>query len=215
MKFRIDLRIFLFLILFYFTKQIEMYLLILLFAFIHELGHLFVGLIVGMKPEKIGIMPSGINISFKVKPQDYNVKIKKGTLLELKKIIVASAGPITNFILIIISGKINLDLVSYIMVVLSNLIILIFNLLPIYPLDGGRILKGILHILIGKKKSFKYIHIISTIFIIIITVIASIAILYLQNIAIFIAMVYVWYMYLIEDSRYRIRKKTYEIIENY
>ena len=44
MRFKIDLRIFLFLVLFYFTKQIEMYLMILLFGFIHELGHLVVGL---------------------------------------------------------------------------------------------------------------------------------------------------------------------------
>ena len=40
MKFRIDLKIFAFLILFYFTRQIEIYALIMLFAIIHELSHL-------------------------------------------------------------------------------------------------------------------------------------------------------------------------------
>ena len=40
MRFRIDLKIFLFLILFYFTKQIETYVIIIVFAIIHELGHL-------------------------------------------------------------------------------------------------------------------------------------------------------------------------------
>ena len=41
MRFRIDLQIFLFLILFYLTKQIEKYMLmIMVFALSHELGHL-------------------------------------------------------------------------------------------------------------------------------------------------------------------------------
>lgn len=91
MRFRIDLKIFLFIILFYITKQIEVYGMIMLFAIIHELGHLLVGLILGMKPEKLEIMPYGVSISFKLQPKDYNRKIKKGNQLELKKIIVASA----------------------------------------------------------------------------------------------------------------------------
>lgn len=91
MRFRIDLKIFLFIILFYITKQIEVYGMIMLFAIIHELGHLLVGLILGMKPEKLEIMPYGVSISFKLQPKDYNRKIKKGNQLELKKIIVAAA----------------------------------------------------------------------------------------------------------------------------
>ena len=53
MRFRIDLKIFVFLVLFYFTKQIEVYSLIMIFAFIHEIGHLIAVLLVGMKPEKM------------------------------------------------------------------------------------------------------------------------------------------------------------------
>ena len=87
MRFRIDLKIFLFLILFYFTKQIETYVIIIVFAIIHELGHLMAGLIMGMKPEKIELMPYGISISFKLKPKDYNKKILKANLLEIKKIL--------------------------------------------------------------------------------------------------------------------------------
>lgn len=40
MRFRIDLKIFVFLVLFYFTRQIEIYSMIMLFCLIHELGHL-------------------------------------------------------------------------------------------------------------------------------------------------------------------------------
>ena len=35
------------------------------------------------------------------------------------------------------------------------MIIALFNLLPIYPLDGGRILKGILNIMYGRKRTEK------------------------------------------------------------
>ena len=76
MRFRIDLKIFLFMILFYFTKQIEIYAMIMFFAIFHELGHLLAGLLLGMKPDKMEIMPYGIAVSFKLTPRDYNKKIK-------------------------------------------------------------------------------------------------------------------------------------------
>lgn len=215
MKFKVDLRIFLFLILFYFTHQVGMYALVLLFGFIHELGHLLMGLLMGMKPEKIGIMPTGISISFSIQTKDYNVKIKKGTLLEVKKIIVAFAGPLTNILIILMAQAIPMNIFIYMMILFSNLAIILFNLLPIYPMDGGRIINGILHILVGKRKAMKIVHIISLVTIIISTVLASIGILYLKNIAIFLAIIYLWYMYLMEDRQYRIQKNVYEIIENY
>lgn len=70
MRFRIDLKIFLFLILFYFTKQIETYTIIIIFAIIHELGHLLAGLMVGMKPDKMELKPYGVSISFKMSKKE-------------------------------------------------------------------------------------------------------------------------------------------------
>lgn len=135
MRFRIDLKIFLFLALFYITKQIEVYLIVLVFAFIHEIGHLIAGLIVGMRPEKIDIMPSGLGITFKAVPRDYNIKIGKGNLVELKKILVALAGPLTNLFIIFFATKLNMGMYMYILVVFSNFLIFVFNLIPIYPMD--------------------------------------------------------------------------------
>lgn len=57
MRLRIDLKLFAFLVIFYFTRQIEIYSLIMLFAIIHELGHLLLGIILGFKPEKIELVP--------------------------------------------------------------------------------------------------------------------------------------------------------------
>ena len=197
MRFRIDLKIFLFLILFYLTKQIEIYAMIMVFALIHELGHLLAG------------------ITFKIEPKDYNKKIKKGNKLDIKKIIVASAGPLTNLIIIIITYNLKIDMIKAIMVIYTNFLIMIFNLLPIYPLDGGRILSGILHIIIGKQKADDAINNISMISTILITAIASVLILYLKNIAIFLIVMYLWYLVLKENNRYLRRKKyIMKILEN-
>ena len=215
MRFRIDLKIFIFFILFYFTKQIEVYALIMIFALIHELGHLLAGLIMGMKPEKIEIMPFGVSISFKIKVKEYNKRVKKGNLLEIKKIIVALAGPITNFIIILITYNLNMDLLKSILIIYTNFLIMIFNLVPIYPLDGGRILKGILYIFLGKRKSEKYVNTISKITVIIITTVSSILILYTHNISIFLIDMYLWYLVIKEDLRHRKREEIYKkILEN-
>lgn len=154
MRFRIDLKIFLFLILFYFTKQIETYVIIIVFAIIHELGHLMAGLIMGMKPEKIELMPYGISISFKLKPKDYNKKILKANLLEIKKILVAIAGPFTNLLIIIFATHLKIELFSNLIIIYANLLLILFNLVPIYPLDGGRILRNFTYFS-RKKKSRK------------------------------------------------------------
>ena len=53
MKFRIDLKIFMLIILFLITNQIKIYAMIMIFAIIHEFGHLLAGILLGMKPEKI------------------------------------------------------------------------------------------------------------------------------------------------------------------
>lgn len=211
MRFRIDLKIFIFLIIFYFTKQIEIYAMIMLFALIHELGHLLAGLLMGMKPEKIELMPFGVSISFKIKVEEYNKKIKKGNMLEIKKILVALAGPLTNFIIIIIASNINIDLFKALIIIYTNFLIMIFNLLPIYPLDGGRILKGILHINFGIKKSEFYTNIISKITVAIITMLSSVLILYIHNIAITLIDMYLWYLVIKEDIIYKKREK---ILEN-
>ena len=215
MRFRVDLKIFIFLIIFCLTKQIEIYGLVMLFAFIHELGHLFMGLALGMKPEKLEIMPFGLSISFKIRPKDFNNIIKNGNIFNIKKIIVALAGPLTNFIIILIVNNLNIEIFKGLMIVYTNFLIMMFNLLPIYPLDGGRILKELLHIIFGLQKSEEYTNIISKIFITIITIIASILILYVHNIAIVLVIAYLWYLEIKEEIIYQKRKDIYnKLLEN-
>lgn len=213
MTIRIDLKVFLFAILFFLTKQIEIYIIIMAFALIHEIGHLLAGLCLKMKPEKIELMPFGFSISFKIETKEFNRKIKFGNYLQLKKIVIAAAGPIVNIICALILSFIDINFNLKILMIYSNILIATFNMLPIYPLDGGRILKGILHINLGMKKSKIYINEIAFLTMIIITAISSIAVYYFENISIFLIIMYLWIVVLRENKKYKINMKLYELIE--
>lgn len=135
MIFRIDLKIFIFLIIYYFTRQIGVYAFVMFFALIHELGHLMAGIILNMKVKRVSVMPVGFSIEFKLSEKDYNEKILRSNKLEIKKLIIASCGPITNALIILIALLIKKQFDYKQLIIYSNLAILIFNLLPIYPLD--------------------------------------------------------------------------------
>ena len=86
MQIKINLKIFIFMIVFYFTKQIEIYGILMLFAFLHELGHLLAGILLGFKPESLKVNPLGLSINFKIQLADYNGKVKKRKSISIKKI---------------------------------------------------------------------------------------------------------------------------------
>ena len=207
MRFRIDLKIFLFIILFCISKQIEIYIIMIIFAFLHEIGHLIAGLILRLKPEKIEIIPVGLTVSFKVDIEGINKKKGNGNMFVIKEIIVAIAGPIVNLLIFIITLLNEEKTYLNNLIMYSNLLIFIFNLIPIYPLDGGRILKGILHIIFGKKVSNKICYDVSIIISIIFTAVCSIAILCYKNIAILVINMYLWIIVLREIKIYKNIKK--------
>ena len=209
MKIKINLNLFLFLILFVITNQIEIYALIMTFALIHELAHLICGVILKFKPDTLRIMPFGFCIEFQTNIQDYNRKIIKSNMLSLKKIVVALAGPFMNLIVIIFGIIYPIEK----NIIYANLLILLFNMLPIYPLDGGRIIKNILKIFFGNRKANNYINNVSNIVLIILTMIGSIFILIYKNIAIFAILICLWGILLKENKKYCTYNKIFKVID--
>ena len=201
MRFRIDLKILIYMSILYFTQQLELYFLTMFFCFLHEIGHLTMGLLLGLKPSVLEIMPLGFSIKF----YENNEKNKKEKIKS--NIFIALAGPIVNLIIIFFLQCIPItqkDILIYI-----NLIILCFNLLPIYPLDGGRILQNFLFKYYDNITTYKYMNKISINILIILTMIFSVAVYYLKNIAVLLIIIYLWVMVLKENKEYNIYNKIY------
>lgn len=213
MKFKIDLKIFLIAILFFMTSQIKVYAIMMICAIIHELGHLLVGILLGMKPEKLEIIPVGIRVTFKINIKDINSKIKQTNKLEIKKIFVAIAGPLVNLILIYIAAISKTNIISKINFIYANLLLVIINLIPIYPLDGGRILKGIISIFKGKKKAEQTTNITSIIIGIIISALGIWILINNKNIAILFFLLYIWIIIIQENKKLKNKRLMYEILE--
>lgn len=198
MKIKINLQIFIFAIIFYFTKQIKIYTILMSFAFIHEIGHLIAGISLGLKVKAINIMPFGVSINF----EDYSNKYI------IKKIIIALAGPLTNLIIVILGmcNKWEEDIIY------ANILIGMFNLIPLYPLDGGRILKYILQLTSNPKEAEMVTYKLSNTLIIILTLISSIGILLIKNIGVLLILGYLWMLVIKENKRYKLKMKIYRLL---
>jgi len=121
---------------------------------VHEFSHAFVASKLGYQINNIKLIPFGICLNLEscnLKPND-----------EIK---IAIAGPLSNLILFILCLSLYwiwpacyniLNLFCF-----ANLVTCLFNLLPAFPLDGGRIVLGLLKTKFSLKKSIVICKIIS------------------------------------------------------
>ncbi|MBQ8845140.1 MAG: hypothetical protein IJ008_03900 [Clostridia bacterium] len=116
---------------------------------IHELGHYVVSKRLGYKIENFSLSPYGVSIDI------------EGQKIENKdEILISLAGPVFNLITIFFVTAIwwIFPIVfnfTYEFVNL-NMIILLFNLLPLYPMDGGRVFVSIFSNFVKRKIALKF-----------------------------------------------------------
>lgn len=116
-------------------------------AFLHECGHMLTAMSFGVKIKGMKIKPWGVCMEAESFPS-----IRAECLTAL-------AGPIVNVILLGVQFFWKNDIFMT-----SNLFMLLVNILPVLPLDGGRMMKAILAGEVGARKSDVYMAFLSKIF---------------------------------------------------
>jgi Zn-dependent protease/CBS domain-containing protein len=121
---------------------------------LHELGHALVGMRAGVPAKAIILLPIG-GVTLLDETQQ---PIEPGLLTWKRDIRIAVAGPLVNIVIAVLAGsallavapQIHLWTKPYIYsgnlprsLVWANLGLALFNLLPAYPMDGGRVLRAL------------------------------------------------------------------------
>ena len=152
----IDKLTYLFLLLSVLSASFIQIIIIFSLIIVHELGHLLMAKLLKIEIDKIYIYPLGgitkLNMNLNTNP--------------LQESLVLLAGPILQLVFYAIYQLILPEYQS--LIEFYNYQILFFNLLPIYPLDGGKILNIIVSSKVPYKLSLRYSIFISYILLIVI-----------------------------------------------
>lgn len=142
--------LFFFVVLIFSGYQGLIFLPVFLFVTLHEYGHCFAAKYVGYSVKEIILIPLG-GIALIDSSLGNNPK---------KDLFVIFCGPMVNIFLSLFFGLLLFTLPleeeswlysTLVFSVAVNLVLAIFNLLPIYPLDGGRIFHSLLQIFIQNR----------------------------------------------------------------
>ena len=147
-KFNINIFTYIFFIICLFSGYIKNILIIFFICLFHELGHILFIKLFKYKIIKVDLYPFGGYIKI---DKLINTSINKD-------IIISMGGVLFQFILFLVIDN------KYILFNYYNNIIMIFNLLPIIPLDGNRILNLLLEKKFSYSMSYKLNIVISSIF---------------------------------------------------
>ena len=139
------------------TGKVFLFLNFTLTALIHEFGHAFACERLGYKMNKISLMPYGAVVNGAIDGLSYKDEVK-----------VALFGPLANLLVCVFFTCLFWLIPEWYpyleSVVFSSLCVFAVNLLPAYPLDGGRILSATLSLYFKRKTSLLVTKIIGLIF---------------------------------------------------
>jgi len=116
------------------SGNVSYYALILSSLIIHEVGHIVAALICRVKVERCVIMPYGGEIQLK----------GGNTIAPKKQLIIALGGPVATICCLAVTPF--LDPLLAEPLVKIQILLLAINIIPIWPLDGGRIIMSLIHI---------------------------------------------------------------------
>lgn len=132
---------------------------------LHEYGHAIAAKAFGIQTRDITLYPIG-----------GVARLERISEVPYEELVISMAGPLVNLVIAIILSPVwlfpqmsmnnlpwngpleglgwgELALVFIRFLVVSNLVLLLFNLLPIFPMDGGRVLRALLSLRLGFNKA--------------------------------------------------------------
>lgn len=166
----IDIHVTFLLLLFFFfimmgVKGVVLIVGVFFFVTVHELCHGLAAAYFGIKIKRITLLPIGGVASMPEEPKK-----------PLHELVIAAAGPLSNVLVLLIfyyplylllgretllypflaiTGQVkyagNFNVIAHIYWI--NLVLVVFNMLPAFPMDGGRVLRAVLSYRMGYKKA--------------------------------------------------------------
>lgn len=160
---------------------------------IHELGHCTMAFLQRKNIQSLRMLPIGLNVLIEMD----NSSLRQNTL-------IYASGPMTNGMMGLAAVaiqhilKLNSQELQYFIII--NTYLAVFNLLPILPLDGGRILKDMLTGRLGFFLGSRYLSKISLCFSSVLIIAGSIQLFYHSyNFSLFILGVYTFFTLKVEE----------------
>lgn len=150
---KIDFSFYLAVLLAIFSRQVDVYLTYIIAILIHECGHLAVATLFKWKLESFRLTAIGGFLSFE---NDLSKPLQQIFFVYLGGV---AFNLIFAIVLILVNGSASL--------IYTQFAIIIFNLLPIAPLDGSKILQSILNKVTGYKKTLGILKVMNIVFLIV------------------------------------------------
>lgn len=154
-----------------FLGKSDIFIMSYMFIIMHELSHMIIALCLNIDISEIELMPFGVNAKY------------IGKISLIKELLISLAGPIVSLLCAVLY-----DNEIYCLI---NIVIVLFNLIPIYPLDGGRILKVLLKVIFGEKNGNKFSICITNFLVVLFFLISLFIAAYLKNFTFLILTIYI------------------------
>ncbi len=154
-KLNINFTFLILIVLLLYSGDIKLLLIYVLFSYLHEYTHAVAASFMGYTPAEISAgLFGGV------------LHLKEGYVKPGAELIIHSAGPLFNLSVAMIAYLVFINTGWFWMydIIALNLILALFNLLPFYPLDGGKIVNIYIARFVGYDRSYMISKLISIIF---------------------------------------------------